>query len=317
MSSLPSTSSDQSIHAKAEGKVATAPLTKTTSPTNNNNTTTTLAEPLVFSDQDNAAARLASVSPKRFLYWGLFAKPEGMVLYCVAMMALCTAFVSLREMFVGLSPEDVEEGDTPGFVLAIFIVSSLLVVGLFFFRVWRKYSWQQRILQEQQMDNSSNSQNTARDEESPFSQGTQSSTWIYSWGYLCKHTAIEFTLASSWALAIITYSTVRRATIKDNLRVWVDLCIAYALLFIMFSACVRWYNPVQRYSEQLADLKIPAGKGVALMMFHLGCASLAFHCFTVIIDDMHDDFWWAMLQFLAMVIGLAFLSNLIPRVPAV
>lgn len=312
MSSLP-TSSDQSEHARAEGKTATAPLANTTTPT----PAFMLAEPLVFLEEDNAASRMAAATPRRFLYWGLFAKPEGMVLFCIAMMALCIAFVSLREMVVGLSPEDVEEGDTPGFVLIIFVVSSLLVVILFFVRVWRKHARQQRILlQEQQMNNNSNSQ--TRDEESPSSLNTTSSTtWIYSWGYLCKHTAIEFTLASSWALAIIVYSTVRRATIQEHLPVWVDLGLAYALLFIMFSACVRWYNPVQRYSEQLANLKIPTGQGIALMMFHLICASLAFHCSTVIIDDMHDDFWWALLQFFAMVIGLAFLSNLIPRVGAV
>ena len=318
MSGLPTTS-DRSAEAEAKAAKPLATTPTTQIPT----TTVMLAEPLVYSEEDNAAAAQAAETPTSFLYWGLFAKTEEVVLFCVALWALCMAFVSLREMVVGLSAEDVEEGDTPGFVLAVFIASSLVVVGLFLFRVWRKHSRQQRTLQQQQlqmnpMENSSNSENTLGDEESPSSQPATSaavaSSWIYSWGYLCKHTAIEFTLASSWAMSIIVYATVRRETIKDNLPGWADLCIAYTLLFVMFSVCVRWYNPVQRYSQQLANLKIPTGKGIALMMFHLGCASLAFHCFTVIIDDMHDNFWWAMLQFGIMVIGLAFLSNLIPQV---
>ena len=285
----------------------------------------TFSEPLVPSaeDDDNTDddTTQAIATPKRFLYWGLFAQTEGMVLFCLAMMALCIAFVSMREMVLGLSPEDVKEGDTPGFVLLVFIVSSLVVVMLFLFRVWRKHSRQQRALFKQQqkqlnsISNNNHSETTARDQEYALAHDTESTIWIFSLGHLVRHTAIEFMLASSWALAIVIYAMIRNVTIKDNLPTWADLGIAYVLLFIMYSVCVRWYNPVQRCSQKLADLKIPTGRELLLMMFHLGCASLAFHCFTVLVDDMQDNFGWVVVQFLTILIGLAFLSSLIPKLP--
>lgn len=209
---------------------------------------------------------------------------------------------------------------------AILFGSSLVVMILIFpFRVWRKHSRQLQIGKQQQTEK----EILVDDAESPSfievvaaSDGTDTDTGTdnsHSWKYLCRHTAIEYAIVSTWTLVIVLPIALFSMTNKNRQHPWTYMSISYLFLFGAFALCTYWYEPVQRLSKKLVNLELLDTKGVGLLMFHHACAMVVLVSLSAIRQLTVDEppWWWVPMHLLIVGVGFILILIVVPRRAAV